>query len=260
MDDARALLISVVGHQLRIQDSIELSDEQILSIVVSFCERSVSPTVMTARLFAEFGTLSAVISAPTSRLRHVEGMTDRLIAFLKFLYVFKLKSIQSGIPDRMQIKSSIDAKDYLTERLRNNQIEELHALFLDNNCHLLSGELLAKGSSNQVAGYPVEIAKRAIQLGASKIILAHNHPSRRTQPSREDIAFTHSVAATCQPLDIVVEDHVIVAGNNYISLRELGLLHLANIDASCFHAADGSGAIAPANYDRSPEQCDAAAA
>lgn len=253
MDDARALLISVVGHQLRIQDSIELSDEQILSIVVSFCERSVSPTVMTARLFAEFGTLSAVISAPTSRLRHVEGMTDRLIAFLKFLYVFKIKSIKSGIPERMQIKGAIDAREYLTERLRHNQIEELHALFLDNNCHLLSGELLAKGSTNQVAGYPVEIAKRAIQLGASKLILAHNHPSRRTQPSRQDIEFTHLVAATCQPLGVVVEDHVIVAGDNYISLRELGLLHPGGIEASRLYAADGSGSAAPADYDTGPD-------
>ena len=103
-------------------------------------------------------------------------------------------------------------------------IEEFHVLFLDSNFGLLSTDTLWRGTINHVTAYPVEIARRTLQIGASKIVLAHNHPSRRAQPSRADVTFTHDVIATCRPLGIAVEDHVIVAGKDYISLRQLGLM------------------------------------
>lgn len=224
MNETRALLISIIGSQLRSENEISISDRQLLNFVISFCDWTVPATIMTDRLFAEFATLSAIIAAPASRLRTIEGMTDRLNAFLKFLYVFKLQALKSGMPERIRITGCADSKAYLMARMRDMAIEEMHALFLDNNCHLLSSEVLSRGTTNHVEVYPVEIVRRATQIGATKVILAHNHPSRRISPSDADISLTAEVEAVCQPLGIVVEDHVIIAGESLISFRELGLL------------------------------------
>jgi DNA repair protein RadC len=196
-----------------------------LSVIISFCDYTIEMDDMTNRLFLEFETLSAIISATPSRLSQIEGMTDRLSAFIRFLHVFQLKVLESGIPDRIVISNSAALKDFLVVKMRNLIVEEIHALFIDNGFKLLCVDIIGRGSTDHVAGYPVEIVKRAIQVGAVGVILVHNHPSRSPAPSRHDLEFTRSVIASCLPLGIKVHDHVIIAGNEYISMRETGLMH-----------------------------------
>ena len=224
LPNTRALLISVIGSQLRSEHEFILSDELILQVIISYCDHNVSAKLMTDRLFEEFGTLSAIIAAPPARLRQVEDMTDRLNAFIKFLHMFKVKSFMSGIPDRQNISNSSDLKQFLMAKLRHLIVEEFHVIYLDNNSNLLECDLVCRGTIDHTACYPMEIVKRAIQLGANSIILAHNHPSRRSRPSPEDLSSTARIIEVCRPLAITVHDHVIVAGNDYISLRELGRL------------------------------------
>lgn len=225
MVDTRSLLISVVGSQLRSEHAFELSDKLLLSVVISFCDSTIEMDDMTNRLFLEFETLSAIISASPSRLDQIKGMTDRLSVFIRFLHVFQLKVLESSIPDRIVLSNSIALKEFLVVKMQNLIVEEIHALFIDNGFKLLCVDLIGRGSTDHVAGYPVEIVKRAIQVGAVGVILVHNHPSRSPTPSRHDLKFTRSVIASCLPLGIKVHDHVIIAGNEYISMRETGLLH-----------------------------------
>lgn len=220
MGQSRALLISVIGAQLRSDHDLTLSDRQLLSIVVLFCDHNVAVTELIDRLFHEFGSLSAIISASSVRLSQIDGMTDRLISFFRFLYTFRMHSLRSALQDRPRITSSDDLKEYLVSRLRDVDLEELHVLFLDNNFHLLNGDTLWRGTNDRVAAYPIEILKRAVNIGAARIILAHNHPSRRPSPSQDDIHFSVEVAKLCLPMKIILQDHLIIAGDDWISLKD----------------------------------------
>jgi len=97
-------------------------------------------------------------------------------------------------------------------------------LFLDNKNGLIRDEVVHEGTVEHVPIYPREIAKRALQLDASAIIMVHNHPSGDASPSTDDIEMTKRVIAALAALDIAMHDHAIVGRNEVVSLRRLGAL------------------------------------
>jgi DNA repair protein RadC len=100
----------------------------------------------------------------------------------------------------------------------------LRLLFLDRKNRLLSEEVQQLGMIDHTRVYPREIVKRALEIGTGAWILAYNHPSNDPAPSKEDIAMTRAVVASCEPLGIVVHDHVIVPRSGVSSFKNLGLL------------------------------------
>lgn len=116
------------------------------------------------------------------------------------------------------------AVDYLTHLIGHQIAEQVHALYLDTCGRLIRTEMTAIGSIRQAPIYPREIMRRALELGASSLILAHNHPSGDPTPSSEDILATKQVAAAAQLFDIELFDHIIVTRSAWTSLRAEGLL------------------------------------
>ena len=102
--------------------------------------------------------------------------------------------------------------------------ERLRVLFLNSKNRLLRDEMMSEGSVNEAPIYPREIMRRALEVGATALILAHNHPSGDSHPSEGDIRATRRVAEAAQALDIRVHDHVILARSGWSSLRTLGLI------------------------------------
>lgn len=114
-------------------------------------------------------------------------------------------------------------KRYLVHALGSLSEETLHVLFLAGNGRLVAEEQIARGSVATVSIHPRMIFKRALELGAVTIILAHNHPSGDARPSEEDICTTRSVIEIGKALDVVLTDHLIIAGAQCVSMRDLGL-------------------------------------
>jgi DNA repair protein RadC len=117
--------------------------------------------------------------------------------------------------------------DYLSLDMAHLPTERLRVLFLNSGNRLLYDETLAEGSVNETAVYPREILRRALEVGATALILAHNHPSGDPRPSRGDIETTRRIADAARALDICIHDHVIVARSGWSSFRALGLLQPA---------------------------------
>lgn len=113
---------------------------------------------------------------------------------------------------------------YLTLALASAQEEQLRILFLNARNELLRDEQLFDGSATGVVIRARPIIKRALELGATALILVHNHPSGNASPSQEDIRATERLTAAATPLEIAVHDHIIVAGSTWSSLRTSGLL------------------------------------
>ena len=97
-------------------------------------------------------------------------------------------------------------------------------LFLDTRNRLLADEEQSRGTVNHTPVYPREVARRALELAATALILVHNHPSGDPTPSREDIAMTRDIEAALAALSIVLHDHVIIGNGRWTSLRREGLI------------------------------------
>ncbi len=102
--------------------------------------------------------------------------------------------------------------------------EAFHALFLDGGNRLIADERMGEGTANQAPVYPREVVRRALQLDASNIVLVHNHPGGSATPSRADQLITQEIVAAAKTMGMTVHDHVIVAGDELVSLRSKGLM------------------------------------
>ena len=102
--------------------------------------------------------------------------------------------------------------------------EQFRILFLDKKNRLVADEVQQHGTVDHTPVYPREVVKRAIELGATALILVHNHPSGDPTPSRADITMTGEIVAAAKTVEIVVHDHIVVARSGHASLRQLNLM------------------------------------
>lgn len=114
--------------------------------------------------------------------------------------------------------------DYLLHSMMQLEVEEVRILYLNAVNRLLADEKMARGTVDAVTIYPREIIKRALELGATAIIMAHNHPAGDPRPSDADIEATRRLICAGSELKIAVHDHIIVTPASCISMRAEGLL------------------------------------
>lgn len=122
------------------------------------------------------------------------------------------------------INCSEDAKNYLILQLSNKDHEVFSVLFLDTQLKLIEYKPLFFGTIDQSAIYPREVLKTCLQIGASNVILAHNHPSGSLEPSKADKEITARLKQALSMIDVGLVDHIIVAGNKTFSFTENGIL------------------------------------
>lgn len=111
--------------------------------------------------------------------------------------------------------------DYLRSQIGFATVEHFRVLFLNKRNELIADEEQQRGTVDHVPVYPREVLKRALELNATAIVLAHNHPSGDPTPSRADITMTQDVAKACEVVGIAVHDHVIVGKEGHASLKQL---------------------------------------
>jgi DNA repair protein RadC len=114
--------------------------------------------------------------------------------------------------------------DYLVKRPGAADVERLRVLFLGRDNRLLKDEIIASGTRAEVALSPRLILTRALELGATGMVLVHNHPSGDRRPSSADIEATRQLSQVARALDIIIHDHVILARKGITSFRALGLM------------------------------------
>ncbi|WP_371832229.1 RadC family protein [Paracoccus benzoatiresistens] len=176
------------------------------------------------RLLATFGDLNGVIAASEHRILQVEGADRWVYLQLRLVDAFAQRMAQAKVL-RREVLSSWDALiAYCRTCMAHREIEQFRVLFLDRKNMVIADEALGSGTVGHVPVYPREVAKRALELNASAVILVHNHPSGDPTPSREDVTMTARVAAACEAIDVTVHDHIVVGKDSEVSFRATGLL------------------------------------
>lgn len=173
-------------------------------------------------LIDRFGGLGRVIGAAEADLARLVG---REAAYeLGLLHALLLAALAQPMR-RRTVLSAWDAVElYLRARLAASPREAFHVLFLDKKNQLIADERMSDGTVDHAPVYPREVVRRALELSASALVLAHNHPSGDPAPSGADVEITKQVVAAAKALGVAVHDHLIVAGDQVTSLRRQGLM------------------------------------
>jgi DNA repair protein RadC len=176
------------------------------------------------RLIAEFGSLAAVLAASGEAQRRALGGAEPAARYLGTVRRAMLHALRSQAFAGPVLADSAALIDYLSLDMAHLPAERLRVLFLNSANRLLDDQVIAEGSVNTTAVYPREIMRRALDVGATALILAHNHPSGDPWPSRGDLEATRRIAEAGRPLDICIHDHVVIARSGWCSFRALGLI------------------------------------
>lgn len=175
-------------------------------------------------LITEFGSLAAILAASPARLSQVKGVGNAIALDLKLVHAAS-RSLASGLlTDRTLLGSWSQVIEYCRVTMAHEEREMLRILFLDKKNRLIKDEVQQVGTVDHTPVYPREVARRALELSATAIILVHNHPSGDPTPSRADIDMTRTIVDLMQPLGIVVHDHIIIGRDGHASLKGLQLI------------------------------------
>ncbi len=178
----------------------------------------------TDKLVDEFGSLGAVLAAEPAALARTVG-DEGAVRQVRAVRAAMLQALRTEALAGPILSDSRALTDYLFAEMAHLAVERLRVLFLNARNRLLADETMAEGSISEAPIYPREILRRALEVGATALILVHNHPSGDPQPSNSDIDATRRVFDAARALEIVLHDHVIIARSGWTSFRALGLLH-----------------------------------
>ncbi|MCE9508345.1 MAG: DNA repair protein RadC [Alphaproteobacteria bacterium] len=219
-----------VGHRDRLRERFLKSgaegfqDYELLEMILfaAIPRRDVKP--LAKQLLKEFGSLSAIMGAGIADLKKVKGVSENSAVLLKTVHALTVKMLRGDIEKKPVLSSWQKLIDYCYVAMAHEKREHFRVLFLNRKNQLMADEVQQVGTVDHTPVYPREIVRRALELGATALILVHNHPSGDPSPSDSDIAMTEEVIKAASSLDILVHDHLIISQNGHISFKSLGLL------------------------------------
>jgi DNA repair protein RadC len=217
------------GHRARLRQRLfdggekALLDHELVEYLLTLAIPRRDTKAQARDLIAKFGGIGPLLSASADALRR-EGLSDTTIGALKIAEATALRLLETrteGAP----ILSSWDALgDYLHAAMAHRRTEEVRILFLNAKNMLIAYEALWQGSVDEASVHVREVIARAIALGATAIIIVHNHPSGDPNPSQQDIRLTRDLVEAGRHMKVTVHDHVIVGAQGRTSMRGMGLI------------------------------------
>ena len=218
------------GHRRRLRERFMatggegMPDYELLELLLAIAIPRSDVKPLAKLLIDEFKTFPAVITADPATLQRVKGMGAVSAAALKIVQAAAVRLAQGQAMEREIIGSWDRLVDYCMAAMAHEKVEQTRVLFLDRKNRLIADERQNRGTVDHTPLYPREVVKRALELGASAIILVHNHPSGDATPSKADIEVTMEVQDAASKLGIALHDHLIISREGPASFRSLGLL------------------------------------
>ena len=172
------------------------------------------------RLLDHFGNLRHVLEAPAEQLMAVKGVGEHTAILLALVKGLSQKYMISADEDVIALNTLEECGAYLADRFIGRRDEVVMLLCLDAKRSPLACRIVSEGSVNAAEISTRKVVEAALSVNATSVILAHNHPSGIAVPSMPDIVTTRRMGAALSAVDIVLEDHFVVADRDYVSLRQ----------------------------------------
>ncbi|MCR9181077.1 RadC family protein [Erythrobacter sanguineus] len=218
------------GHRARLRARLltggaeALADYEVLEYLLFAAIKQGDTKPVAKALIAQFGSLAGVLNADPRALQRVKGVGETSAAALLSVATAARRMTRGEIIRKPVLGSWQALIDYLTTDMAHLTVERVRILYLDTRNRLIEDHHLGDGSIDEAAIHPREVIRRAMDVGASAMILVHNHPSGNPEPSRADIQITKRIAEAGRLLGVTVHDHVIIGREGHTSLRAKGLI------------------------------------
>lgn len=218
------------GHRQRLRERLlsggaeALADYELLEFLLFAAIRQGDTKPLAKALIAHFGSFSGVLVADPQALQRVKGMGEASAAALYASSLAARRMARGAVQDKPVLASWQALLDYLAIDMAHLAHERVRVLYLNAQNRLILDHLLGEGSIDEAAIHPREVIRKAFDIGATALILVHNHPSGNPEPSRADIAITARIAEAGRLLGVTVHDHVIIGREGNVSLRAKGLI------------------------------------
>jgi DNA repair protein RadC len=218
------------GHRQRLRERFmeagenALQDYELMELMLfrAIPRRDVKP--LAKAIIERFGSFAEALAARPERLREISGLPEGAIVDLKVAEAAGRRLARGALEKRKVLTSFSAVTEYCRTAMAYAEREQFRVLFLDKRNALIADEVQGVGTVDHTPVYPREVVRRALELGASALILAHNHPSGDPTPSAADISMTKEIVTIAQPFGIAVHDHLIVGRNGQTSFRGLKLI------------------------------------
>ncbi len=218
------------GHRQRLRERFlaagpqSLPDYELLELLLFYGIERRDTKPLAKQLIERFGSLGGVLAAPAEQLAEFDGIDRRTLVLLRAVRETGARLAREEVADRPVIGSWQKLLDYCRSTMAHNDTEQFRLLFLDRKNVLIADEVQQRGPVDPTPVYPREVVKRALQLGASSLIMVHNHPSGDPTPSQADIEMTREVQAAAEVLGIALHDHIVIGRKGHASFKSLRLI------------------------------------
>lgn len=225
------------GHRERVRKKFlengfnGLEDYEVLELLLFYVIPRKDTKAIAKELIKKFKTLANVLKADTLELKTVNGLGDVAITFLKMMGALPARIYKDELKNQKLIKddrNKITDKEVLLSFLRNKigyeDVEKFYVIYLSSSNEVIAFEESSSGTLDRSSIYPREIYKRVIMENAKSIIIAHNHPSGNTCPSKCDIDITNEIAKGLKNFGALLLEHIIITRDSYFSFLEEGLI------------------------------------
>ena len=226
-----------IGHRERVRRKFLESgfegfeDYEVLELLLFYVIPRKDTKIIAKELIAKFKTLANVLKADYRELKTINGLGDVAITFLKMMGALPAKIYKDELKNQKLIKddkNKITDKEVLLSFLRNKigyeDVEKFYVIYLSSSNEVIAFEESSSRTLDRSSIYPREIYKRVIMENAKSIIIAHNHPSGNTSPSKSDIDITNEIAKGLKNFGALLIEHIIITRNSYFSFLEEGLI------------------------------------
>jgi DNA repair protein RadC len=220
------------GHRERLKQRFVRSgldgfdDHQALELLLFYAVPRRDTNKMAHRLIKQFGSLHNLMSANPLNVAKTCKISLNTAVLITMVVPMFQKYSQSRMGKRPVIGNSRAAGEYALAHMRGKPMECFYLICLNSRKQLIYSELISEGTSDETSIYIKHIVETALKHDAASVILAHNHPSGALTASHNDIEATVSIINALNTIDVDVIDHIIIAGDDYLSFSEKRLLGL----------------------------------
>ncbi len=230
MDSAKPTVPDYIGHRARMRQKLlekgshSLSDIELLELILmtAIPRKDVKP--LAKKLMRQFLNFSNVVHAEVCELKQIDGVGESVISLLKIIegscHVLLKPEMQKGTV----LKEWHQVIDFCRFHLSYEKTEHLYLVYLDSRMRLITIDDFQKGTVSRISIVPRDILKRALNLGATSLVMVHNHPSGSPKPSREDLQQTAELNEYLTHAGVTIYDHLIIANQSVYSLNRKGLI------------------------------------
>ena len=218
------------GHRQRVKDRYlaegldSFTDHQVLEMLLFFCIPMKDTNELAHKMINEFGTLAGLLEAHPVDITKRCGVSENISIMVSLIPSLARRYFKAKWGEKPVLNSSSKAGEYAISLFAGRTYEAFFLICMDTQNRIIHADLVHEGTINEAPVYPRMIVEAALRHKATSVVLAHNHPGGGLQPSMADIEVTKRITAALEAISISIMDHIIVAGDKYVSFAEKGLI------------------------------------